>query len=104
MLRAKEDEERKRIGGRACSCWRNVTIGTDIPLVNSYKPNPGNGPSRRRKEQFHKPCRALVPTRKLQHEIRSEERPNPGVSSDNRPPRMLTTATGATFKIATDPR
>ncbi len=36
MLRAKEEEERKRIGGRAYSCWRSVTTGTDIPLVNSY--------------------------------------------------------------------
>ncbi len=37
MLRAKEEEEMKRIGGPAYSCWRNVTTGKDIPLVNSYK-------------------------------------------------------------------
>ena len=34
-LRAREEEERKAVGGRAYSCWRNVTAVTDIPFVDA---------------------------------------------------------------------
>lgn len=34
MLRSQEEEERKAIGGRAYSCWRNVTTAMDSPFVD----------------------------------------------------------------------
>ena len=34
-LRAQEAKERKAVGGRAHSCWRNVTGGMEIPLIST---------------------------------------------------------------------
>ncbi len=34
-LRAREEEERRALGGRAYSCWRNVTAGMEVPVVRT---------------------------------------------------------------------
>ena len=34
-LRSREEEERKAVGGRAYSCWRNVTAATDISFADA---------------------------------------------------------------------